>query len=1150
MTGRPTVLLWNCNGYRAHSAQLTLYLDSLRRSSSPPPSIIMLTETKIPNDYSPSLPGYICFSRPFLPNSSGCAIFVRKSISVRPWLRDYSSSHVLGVECRLPGIPHPLRVVVAYRQEAEGKVGWEKLADDLKAAAADDAPVLIGGDFNAHHPCWAGDQTASPSPYGRSLFTLCEALSLDILNHALSPGIATHVRGNVLDLFLTNCSHLFPSLSIERDSDLISDHFPLLLSLPSVHTPHPGLLRPRWHTKRANAIEFAAACNEVAPPFVQAAKRLISSGRPSQHIADEVYECIRQPLLLAATLSVPSSYRLPKRKPWWHGSKDKLEATHREYKRARRAVFRARSEEGRLQAQLRLRAARKAWEEAVAEAQALYKRQRRDALVTDDGSVNWREWQRQTRTANTLPFSVQGSDGRLPASPTDALNNIASYLAGVFKPVAADNLPQRIREHHTKVAACVDELRSRPLSPVPTDERERDFSFEEVRDFLLAVNTKKAYGPDDIHPYFIAKAPKIIMELILLAFNFFWASGVLPSFWKMSNVTVIYKGEGLKESASSYRPISLTCVLCKVFERLVLTRLAVTFHPSQAGFRPGRSCDDQIFLMAEAARTALQEEANQRARPRRSRERRHRAVAFIDFSKAFDRVDHASFLYKLHLRGVGPRVWRFFDAFLRGRRFRVVACGFFSDWFIAEAGVPQGSVLGPFVFLVLIDDLPRCIESVGGACQLFADDVTLWGRSLGYAGDKQLQRSLSTLLDWALLWKLLINLDKSCYIVFSYRRYLPSFEIGGEPLKAVRHARYLGVWFSADLSWAYHAQRVLTKARASSNLICRVASDVRSARVTRVLTLAIVRAQISYAFPFWQPAISDMERLQRCILRPLKRCLGLPDSAHSESVLVELGICSLRRYWQQKLMAWAARCTALIQRCKQPEFPVAAAYERLARHRHQIIKMRQADPSCSLPAEAFSLPMVALSIYFEEWRPLRRSHKDKCRNALGPAADVDGKLPLSISSFTAKELKRIALLLSYRDWRSSGEGSLQRYRFDDRPGLAPYLVSDDRQTFCLRARLRFARSYLRAHQHRLGLADSAVCEQCDLGRDETAEHVVLECPKYNAARRELQATLLQHQLALSPAVVLAALWKKNKLTPAVLEATGKFLRTISDLRGL
>ena len=399
-----------------------------------------------------------------------------------------------------------------------------------------------------------------------------------------------------------------------------------------------------------------------------------------------------------------------------------------------------------------------------------------------------------------------------------------------------------------------------------------------------------------------------------------------------------------------------------------------------------------------------------------------------------------------------------------------------------------------------------------------------------------------------------VNLEKSFFMVFTRSRKVlsapPDILMDGVPLSYRSHARYLGLWFSSDLSWSFHAQQVLAKAKCSANLIVRRARDVPSLRVVRSLVLAITRGVIAYGFPIWEPSPSCFLRLQAQILRPLRAALGLPQSAHSDSVLSEFGVCSLRRYWEQQAIAWAARMTRIVKQEPLDAWPAA----RLFRQRHAAcflpeyhrlssphLPSKHVHPHKPGPGRC-SLPFRAVSLK-QDWE----KGTDKIRRK--PMRH----LPLLGSS----TLKSLAVSLSYRDWRVSEKGSLHPYRGDDLPGLAHYLLTDDRPVACLRARLRFGRSGLRAHRHRLGLEDSATCEHCLSGADETADHALLSCDKYSAVREKLSQDLRRLDIASLYSPLTSSLILGRVVVPAdgpadlrrnVLLATGRFLSAINDLR--
>src|SRR4051812_17045275 len=197
------------------------------------------------------------------------------------------------------------------------------------------------------------------------------------------------------------------------------------------------------------------------------------------------------------------------------------------------------------------------------------------------------------------------------------------------------------------------------------------------------MRAKTAPGPDAIHVRFISKACLLAIELITETFNASWHYGVVPRQWKEANAFGIYKQKGDISDPSSYRLISITSIVMRVFERLVNTRLreflsdSQFFSKWQAGFMKGRSTMDNIYRLHEAIFHALSE-------------RKRLPVLFLDIVKAFDRVSHPHLLYKLYSAGISGKAWGWLRAFLADRRFRVTQGRHHSEWMPAAAGVPQG----------------------------------------------------------------------------------------------------------------------------------------------------------------------------------------------------------------------------------------------------------------------------------------------------------------------------------------------------------------------------------------------------------------------------------------------------------------------------
>ena len=190
----------------------------------------------------------------------------------------------------------------------------------------------------------------------------------------------------------------------------------------------------------------------------------------------------------------------------------------------------------------------------------------------------------------------------------------------------------------------------------------------------------------------------------------------MPSIWKTANVTALHK-KGSKCDPSNYRPISLTCILCKVYEKIIRTHIlehvSANISRMQHGFMIGRSCLSNLLESFDIINDFLSEGETV-------------DIFYLDFQKAFDSVPHYRLLVKLKSFGINNKTLDTISDFLSGRTFRVKVGNASSEDFPVGSGIPQGSVLGPLLFLLYINDLPA---SIINSVSLFADDLKMYGKS-------------------------------------------------------------------------------------------------------------------------------------------------------------------------------------------------------------------------------------------------------------------------------------------------------------------------------------------------------------------------------------------------------------------------------------
>ena len=252
---------------------------------------------------------------------------------------------------------------------------------------------------------------------------------------------------------------------------------------------------------------------------------------------------------------------------------------------------------------------------------------------------------------------------------------------------------------------------------------------------------------------------------------------------------------------------------CKIFEHIVSSNVVKhldvnqILYDLQHGFRSKRSCETQLTMLIEVIHRNL-------------KQGKQTDIILLDFSKAFDKVNHAKLIRKLHNYGIRDRTLSWISAFLNGRSQTVVLEGDCSEEVSVTSGVPQRSVLGPILFLIYINDLPDKVKS---QVRLFADDTAAYLAISKLADSEQLQADLDILQEWEIRWDMQFNSSK-CQVIHITRSRSPlptTYTLHGETLEAVASARYLGVGIANDLSWKTHVSRITNNANKSLGFLRR-----------------------------------------------------------------------------------------------------------------------------------------------------------------------------------------------------------------------------------------------------------------------------------------------------------------------------------------
>ena len=283
--------------------------------------------------------------------------------------------------------------------------------------------------------------------------------------------------------------------------------------------------------------------------------------------------------------------------------------------------------------------------------------------------------------------------------------------------------------------------------------------------------------------------------------------------------------------------------------------------PCQHGFRPRRSCSSQLIEVLDDWSKAL--EADQSV-----------DVLYLDFQKAFDSVPHQRLIHKLRCYGISGKLLVWIEKFLTTRTQQVALNGFSSDWTEVVSGVPQGSVLGPLLFLVFVNDMP---ETVRSSIMMFADDTKLYSRVDTL--QNELQPDLEALVRWSETWQMPFNKKKCKVLHLGRRNPNCSYAIGGTELETVQVEKDLGIQIDQDLKFRKHAATVVAKAFQILAVIRR-SFALMDVRTLPTLFKSLVRPHLEYGNLVWGPFNRAdqrlVERVQRRATRMVQSLRHLP----------------------------------------------------------------------------------------------------------------------------------------------------------------------------------------------------------------------------------------------------------------------------------
>lgn len=453
----------------------------------------------------------------------------------------------------------------------------------------------------------------------------------------------------------------------------------------------------------------------------------------------------------------------------------------------------------------------------------------------------------------------------------------------------AEKIAELLQDQYCQVFSDPTTKTDPYLNPCDEDSpklKDIDFSEEDIVNAINLIPSNAAAGPDKFPAIILKECKKQLAKPLYLIWRLSLDTGQVPSVYLKQTIIPVFK-KGSKSNPENYRPVSLTSHLIKVFERVLRSKIVEFIEsnkflsPEQHGFRSGKSCLTQLLNHFELILEILASGANA-------------DVLYLDFAKAFDKVDHKLLLEKIKSIGITGKVYDWIKSFLSDRKQYVMVNGKKSRGEEVMSGVPQGTVLGPILFIVYINDITKVIKH--SYIKIFADDSKVIKAIESMSDRDLLEIDLKSVIKWAGNNKM--ELNKLKFQLLQHGRKtelkLPYKIDENTNVEKSTEVKDLGVFMSENLSFDKHIMKMTNDAKKHSSWILRLVKS-REPEVVLLLFKTYVRPRLEYASPLWSPHlvkhISKIESTQRTVTSKIH---GMENFNYWER-LQQLGIMSLQR---------------------------------------------------------------------------------------------------------------------------------------------------------------------------------------------------------------------------------------------------------------
>ena len=682
-----------------------------------------------------------------------------------------------------------------------------------------DKHILIG-DLNFPEISWPDSSTTV------ELHKKFIELFMSELNHSQLISEPTHKNGGTLDLLFTNVPDLLNNLHVlGRNEACLSDHYGITFNIKLDISLKKTIKRQVYDYSKADwkNLNFEL-------------KRVDWNGLINMHDPYLSWPIFKNILLGLCDKYIPKkSVRYQFQPPWFDTDCDKILSEKEKWR------LKANSDTGTEEDWEKFRKFRSKFKKVMNEKMRLNVVDESDPTLI---SKKFWKYVKSKSKSSRIPETIRFKD-RYRTKPLDQANLFNEFFYEQFSEESLYEIDMDMNQF----------------------DQFRDLKFHELDVLLLLknVNSGKAAGPDGIHGMVLKNCAASLARPLTSLFNISFVTGCIPHEWKMASIVPVFKKED-KSSVENYRPISLTSLVMKVFEKCIRKELLTVtqnlLDPRQHGFVNDKSCTTQLIPFTYDLALGLNNKSKI-------------DVIYFDFAKAFDSVSHDLILRKLKDSfGINGLMLRFIKSYLQGRQQEVVIGGVKSGVLPVKSGVPQGSILGPLLFVIFINDMFECISD-GTKIALYADDTKIW-REINYSIDNfTLQCDIDKLSEWAHCNKMKFHPFKCKALSITNQRNilhnLPctifNYKLGSVFIDYAQSQLDLGVTVTSKLTWTNHCDKLAKNANSKLALLMRTCHFTTNKKQKRAFYLTVIRSIFEHCSVIWHPnsfnQLSKFESIQK-----------------------------------------------------------------------------------------------------------------------------------------------------------------------------------------------------------------------------------------------------------------------------------------------